>query len=312
MKIFKDVDVWTNSVLKLIKIILRGDVMKKIVIFFLICLLLINTISLTTACSKKSEIEIEYKDNKLYSVFSDKNLGQEISNYNSKLPISFENYESTATTCVARANIYVRFIITFNNTPKGYKAIDVYELKNLNLETTYEPERKLTCRAGKKDNEIEVIIYLQSMSNSEIHHKIKSLTYKEFDSVTGQKIEKTFELNYKFNIKNDLNYINRFDDKTKFNADVISATKTSVSFNIDTAMDYDSIVYYVNRVGTGFYSGGSTVAVILEDEMAKANSYYYYNSKGYSGWVYSLSIVGYKKNGIVYYFSPISLYFKSD
>ena len=85
-------------------------------------------------------------------------------------------------------------MISFNNTPKDYKAIDVYELNYFTLDTSYNPERYMVRREGKKSNEIEVLIYLQNYTFSETEHMIKALTYTMFDATVGEKIQKTYEL----------------------------------------------------------------------------------------------------------------------
>ena len=163
--------------------------MKKILNLFLCLLIITMGISCFTACShsSNSEISIKYLDDKLYARFDSSVPGSGLSYNSSYMPydgvISFEEYEKGSEPCISRSNRYVRFMLTFNNTPQGYKAIDVYHLNYITLDSTINSKKYMSSREGTNFKEIEILIYLQHMTVTETEHTIKSLTYTVFDSI---------------------------------------------------------------------------------------------------------------------------------
>ena len=287
--------------------------MKKIFICFLSSIIFLSCIGIFSACSdlQNSEISINYIDSKLYARFDSgvpgSGLGAGTSYMPSDSAISFDEYEKGSEVCISRSNYYVRFMITFNNTPKGYKAIDVYELNYFTLDTSYKPERYMVQREGKKNNEIETLIYLQNYTFSETEHMIKSLTYTMFDSTVGEKVQKTFELNYKFNTTPISNFINRFDSETKF--DIIKQDTEDINkilnFSVDTNIKYDSLLCNINRQGVIFYQSEYT-SLANEKEFIKSSLYTYESTRREYYYKIELVVVGYVSNGVKYYFSPVS------
>ena len=260
--------------------------------------------------SPSSDIEIKYIDSKLYARFDSSNPGSGLGSGSympQNSPISFDEYEKGSEECISRSNYYVRFLIVFHNTPKDYKAIDVYELNYLTLDTTYQPERYLVQREGKNAKEIEVLIYLQNYTFSETEHKIKSLTYTMFDSIIGEKVQTTFELNYRFTTAPIPNFINRFDSETKF--DIIEQNTEDINkvlnFTVETNIEYDSILYNLNRQGVIFYQHEYT-SLANEKEYAKSSLYTYETTQKDYDYKTELVVVGYVSNGTKFYFNPVS------
>lgn len=283
--------------------------MKKYLYVFLTTIMFLVCLSGFSACSNSgnSEISIKYIDSKLYARFGSNIPGESggYMPYNSA--ISFEEYEKGSEVCISRSNYYVRFMLTFKNTPKDYKAIDVYELNYFTLDTSFNPERYMIKREGKNSKEIEVLIYLQNYTFSETNHMIKSLTYTMFDSTVGEKVQKTFDLNYKFTTAPIPNFINRFNTDTKF--DIIKKDSDDINkilnFAVESNVEYDSILYNLNRQGVIFYQSEYS-SLANEKEYVKSNLYTYETAQKEYYYKTELVVVGYVSNGIKYYFNPVS------
>ena len=216
--------------------------------------------------------------------------------------ISFEEYEKESDICISRSNIYVRFMLTFNDTPQRYKAIDVYQLNYLTVDST---EKYMSFREGKHSNEIEILIYLQHMTYPETNHKVKSLTYTIFDSVTGENVQKTFDLNYSFNTKPIHNFFNRFDNDSKFNTVAIETSISKFEFLIESNIEYDKILYQVDKRGRLGYAA-KYISIVNEDTMDKSESYIYESNVNEYYWYVVVTIVGYQKDNVNYYTYPMS------
>ncbi len=287
--------------------------MKKYISFIVTIIMCISCISICSACSNlgSSEISIEYIDSKLYARFDSGVPGSGLGSTSSYMPydgvISFDEYEKGSEICISRSNYYVRFMITFNDTPNGYKAIDVYDLNYLTLDTSFNAEKHMARREGENSKEIEVLIYLQNYTHSETEHTIKSLTYTMFDSTVGENVQKSFDLNYTFTISPIPNFIDRFSSETKF--DIIKQdtedTNRVLNFTVDSNIEYDSILYNLNRQGVIFYESEYS-SLANEKEYAKVNLYTYETTQNEYYYKTALIVVGYVSNGVKYYFSPIS------
>ena len=291
----------------------RDKYMKKYVSILVTMIMFLGCISIFAACSntQNSEVSIKYIDSKLYARFDSGIPGSGMGAGSSYMPadsaISFEEYEKDSAVCISRSNYYVRCMITFNNTPKDYKAIDVFELNYFTLDTSFKPERYMVRREGEKDNEIEALIYLQNYTFTETEHIIKSLTYTMFDSTVGKKVQKTFELNYKFKTTPIPNFINRFNSETQF--DIIKQDTENINkilnFSVDTNVEYDSILCNLNRQGVIFHQNEYT-SLENEKEFAKSNLYTYETTQREYYYKTELVDVGYVSNGVKYYFNPVS------
>ncbi len=287
--------------------------MKKLLYAIIACIICFGCIGNLFACSnsESSEISIEYIDSKLYARFDSGIPGSGLGPMSSYMPydgvISFDEYEKGSELCISRSNYYVRFMITFNDTPNGYKAIDVYDLNYLTLDTSFNEEKHMVRREGENFKEIEVLIYLQNYTHSETEHTIKSLTYTMFDSTVGEKVQKTFALNYKFTTEPIPNFINRFNSETKF--DIIKQDSedinTILNFTVVTNIEYDSILYNLNRQGV-IFDNSKYSSLANEKEYAKANLYTYETTQNEYYYKTEFIVVGYVSNGVKYYFNPMS------
>ena len=285
--------------------------MKKILNLFLCLLIITMGISCFTACShsSNSEISIKYLDDKLYARFDSSVPGSGLSYNSSYMPydgvISFEEYEKGSEPCISRSNRYVRFMLTFNNTPQGYKAIDVYHLNYITLDSTINSKKYMSSREGTNFKEIEILINLQHMTVTETEHTIKSLTYTVFDSIKGEDVQKTFDLNYSFTTDPIPNFFNRFNNESKFDAVATECSKNKLIFSINSNLNFDKIIYQVDKQGKGQYLM-HYVALVKESTMDKAEFYVYETNVNEYFWYTEFTIVGYQKDGINYYTYPMS------
>ena len=239
-----------------------------------------------------NEVDITLVEQKIHS-----RLDTMHSSYNSV--ISFEEFEKDNEIIESRSYCYVKFCLTFNLTPKGYNAYEVYTLKSLTVDSN---EAGFVSQAGENSNEIEFLIWLPYLT-SESSHIVNQFTFSKFDSTIGENVEKTVELNYQFNSLTAPNWINRFARNTKIEATATELNRNIVSFYVDTEVEYDYLIYNIDR---NMRSSSRYEAVESEKLMKKANSYSYspeYNNA--YDWYLSLSIVGFQVNNISYYFGSI-------
>lgn len=285
--------------------------MKKILNLFLCLLIITIDIFYFTACSHlpNSEISIKYLDDKLYARFDSSVPGSGLSYTSSYMPydgiISFEEYEKGSESCISRSNRYVRFMLTFNNTPQGYKAIDVYHLNYITLNSTINSKKYMLSREGSKSNEIEILIYLQHMTVSQVEYTINSLAYTVFDSIKGEDVQKTFDLNYNFTVDPIPNFFNRFSNESKFDAVVTECSKNKLNFIIESNCDFDKILYKVDKQGKMQYTS-HYMALVKEATMDKAEFYVYESNINEYFWYTEFTVVGYQKDGKNYYTYPMS------
>lgn len=282
--------------------------MKKIVCVVSVIVLIATCSFILSSCAKENaEIAIKLIDTKLYARFKSDAPDSIGSGYlPPHYPISFQAYERGAEKCISRSNHYARFMLTFNNTPDGYSAIDIFEINYLTVDSSYYPNRPVLSRAGSKSNEIEVIIYVQNYTSSETQHTIKSVNYTAFDSILGENITKTFDLNYTFMTEEILNFINRFDNSTHFTATRITTegSNTQLAFSIDTNLEYDGILYNTNKEGHYIYQADYT-AIESEQVLYKSDLYRYESSQTYYFGTRFI-IVGFVLDEVKYYINPIS------
>lgn len=284
--------------------------MKKV--FKLLCVLsiiIINIFNLLcgVGCSNNSEVTISFKDEANYARYDSSVPGSGLGYTSSFMPydgaISFEQYEEIldkSELYTSRCNKYVRFILTFNNTPKGYSAIDVYNIKEFKVDGRLKYVRS---RIGNNTKQIEILIYLQNYTNTNNEHNVNSITYSYFDSVLGDKNEKTTELNYKFQTKSISNFFNRFNTETKFDATVVECTNQKIVFSVESNINYDKIVYNVDKRER---NGSRYTSLVNEGLMDKSDSYIYETSMNEYYWYINIEIVGYQKDNVIYYSYPIS------
>ena len=127
------------------------------------------------------------------------------------------------------------------------------------------------------------------------------------NDTVGEKIQKTYELNYKFKTAPIPNFINRFNSETKF--DIIKQDtediNTILNFSVDTDIEYDSILCNLNRQGVIFYQSEYT-SLANEKEFAKSNLYTYESTQREYYYKTELVVVGFVSNGVKYYFNPVS------
>lgn len=288
--------------------------MKKILISIICSIIIFVGIFNFTACTNfsnienHSEISIKYLDDKLYARFDSSVPGSGLSYQTSYMPsdgvISFEEYEKGSEICISRSNRYARFIVNFNNTPKGYKAIDVYTLNYITMDSAISSKKYISFREGANSNEIEILLFLQSYTDSRTKHTINSLTYTVFDTVLGEDVQKTFDLNYSFSVDPIPNFFNRFNDESKFDAVVNESADNKLSFHINSNINFDKIIYKVDKQGKMQYAS-HYVALVKEATMDKADIYVYESIMNQYYWYTEFTVVGYQKDGINYYTYPM-------
>ncbi len=282
--------------------------MKKFLTVVLLFIFSFSCISFLPACAN-SEISIKYMDSKLYARFDSgvpgSGLDYQTSHMEYNSAISFAEYEKGSENCISRSNYYVRFYLIFNSTPKGYKAIDIYKLNYLTLDSFLDKDKKLfSKKEGKTDKEIEILIYLQNYTVSETEHTVKSLTYTTFDSTVGENVQKTFDLNYKFNIQPIPNFFNRFNADSKFDVISVECSKSKFKFTVESNIDYDKILYKVDKNGRYKYSSHYS-SLVTEDTMNKSEIYTYESDIYEYYWYVNFTVVGYQNDNINYYTYPM-------
>ncbi|MCH5153586.1 MAG: hypothetical protein J1F71_00085 [Clostridiales bacterium] len=269
--------------------------------YILICLIFafLGTFKLVGCGKSEGDIVFSYIDEKAFAIYQTNNLYSLL-----RSPISFDTYDSANTDCPSRSNNYVRFNVKFNRTPSGYNASDIFEIKSIKINNI---DYKVNSRQGKTNKDIEILTVFQYNIESRVE-KISSITYSQFDSVIGDNIDKIAELNYKFTPKTIPNWIDRFGPETKF--DIVEQDtddkRKNIRFSVETGIEYDSLIYNVNQQGVD-YRQGEFKAIISEAEYAKTAIYKYESTGVLNMMTNDFIIVGYFKNGIKYYFSPIHI-----
>lgn len=213
--------------------------MKKLTTFIISALIGFICLFSFSSCAPTKAVTIKYLDDKYYAWDTP-------ITYDYDRSISFIQYEEEQQ-CIARSYRYARLMLTFHETPKGYKAIDVYNLGTLTVSPQNGTTRNasMISRAGENSKEIEIIIWLQHMSDSNTLFNVKSLDYTDFDSILGQDVQTTIDLNYSFKIKErSVNYVGG-----GFEPKVIECNRQQLCFSIETNIDYDEIIYHVDRLG---------------------------------------------------------------
>lgn len=264
--------------------------MKKLTTFIISVLLEFICLFPFSGCVTSKAVTIKYLDDNYYAWDTPITYGYD-------RPIGFVEYEEEQQ-CIARSYRYARLMLEFHETPKGYKAIDIYKLGALTVAPQNDRERNayMISRAGENPKEIEIIIWLQHMSNSNTLFNVKSLDYTYFDSILGQDVQTTIDLNYSFKIKErSVNYVGG-----GFEPKVIECNRQQLCFSIETDIDYDEIIYQVDRLGRY----GETLEnkiIVKEGTMPKGDSYTYASTTNAYYYYDQFSVVGYQKNGVKYY-----------
>lgn len=78
-----------------------------------------------------------------------------------------------------------------------------------------------------------------------------------------------------------------------------------LNFAVESNVEYDSILYNLNRQGVIFYQSEYS-SLANEKEYAKSNLYTYETAQREYYYKTELVVVGYVSNGIKYYFNPVS------
>lgn len=268
--------------------------MKKILLIFAVIIILV-CIFLFSSCKK--EIDIKFVDDVVFARFDN---GYSYMDYDT--PISFAEFEKGSKSCPSRSSCYVKFLLTFNDTPKGYTASDLYDMDWV----TVDGEKKyVRTRAGEKYNQIEIIIWMIYRAPYD-SHTLESITYNNFDSVKGERIKNTFELNYDFECSKIPTWINPYSEETKMEAEVIELNSDIIKFKINTNIDYDKLIYNVTEKGKMQYAS-EYKALVSEETYDKADEYICkINADKYYYYI-ELEIVGYQKDGVNYYIYPIEI-----
>lgn len=264
--------------------------MKKLLSFIISTVIGVICLFPFYGCTSKESVTIKYLDDKYYAWDTP-------ITYSYDRAINFSQYEEDQQ-CISRSYRYARLMLTFQETPKGYKAIDVYSLGALTVSPQNGSVQNLymASRAGDNPKNIEIIVWLQHMSDSNTLFNIKSLDYTNFDSTLGQDVQTTIDLNYSFKVKErPVNYVGG-----GFEPNLIECNRQQLRFSIETDIDYDEIIYRVDRLGR-YGETRENKIIVKEDTMPKADSYTY-ASETNAYWYYDqFSVVGYLKNGVKYY-----------
>ena len=275
----------------------------------MICL----SIFLFSGCSNnKAEITISQVESKSYTIYDRMT--------SSPIIIDFDDFDNfTQEQYPSRSYCYTKFVLRFQNTPEGYDAYDVYKVKSVNISkkeiwsshiTEYDDYYLKTRKKENDKKSIELLLQTPYFCLKS-EYRIKSVTYSYFDSVLGETAEKTIDVDYKFAPKFVDNFLNintdsyyHYNITQHFNAVKTSnCSKTLYEFTVDTDLDYDSIIYNVDRIGTR-YSSGQTEVIETESVMTKKDLYQYEANNTGSEWRIQFSIVGFIKNNVKSYFYP--------
>lgn len=272
--------------------------MKKFLTFLIISIMSFCYVFGFSACNSSQDITVKFLDDKLYTRYGDDYY------YSYNTPISFEDYEKGNRIFKSRAYCYARLLITFNNAPDGYYASEVFQLSSVVVD---DQKVGYSLKQEEESNEMEIILWFQYLTDQN-EHCLNSISYKQYDAVINDYVEHDFELNYWFTITVEDNWIDRFNPDTKFNATKINEpSKQLLLFTVETNLDYDYIVYNVDRCHIDRPSADYS-AIFTEWEMEKSDVYRFETSGAEYFYRTNFSIVGFKKDSIIYYISPISFY----
>ena len=256
----------------------------------------IATMFTSMACNngENSELSVKFVDDTVYARFNGKHDFE-------RFYLSFEEYENGSEKCPSRSYCYAKLLLSFNNTPKGYTAYEIYDIDYVTIDNN---QQRICSREGAKYNQIEIIIWIPYYT-SDFTHTIQSVTVTSFDSVKGENVQKTIETNYNFESTVVSNWVNRFMEETAFDATIIQSTKEQISFCVDTSIDYDKLIYNATQHRINHYE---FEAIVSEGLLAKTNIYTCDTKINIYDHYVEISIVGYQKDGVNYYFSPIVFY----
>ena len=269
---------------------------------FLVLVLLISNVFVLFSCGI-GEIRVKFVDDTVYARFNSSEGGAYMP-YNAV--ISFEDYEKGSEKCPSRSYCYAKFLLTFNNTPRGYTAYEIYDIDYVTVDGNSQSVRS---RAGKKYNQIEIILWLPYFTANS-RHSLQTITFTHFDSKIGKKVQKTEKANCNFESTVVSNWVDRFDEETLFKGTLIESTKQTIAFSIDSSIEYDKLIYNVTQYGD-LADSGEFKSLVNEEELYRAEKYTYRTPLAASHhWYFGLSIVGYQRAGVNYYFSPITFYIR--
>ena len=289
-------------------------IMKKIscIIVFIICL----PILLLSGCTNNnSEIKISQIDSKSYTIYEESS---------SPVIIDFDDFDNfTQEQYPSRSYCYTKFVLKFQNTPDGYDAYDVFHVLSVKIsrkenETLSNSEYEydnyyINARKCDKDRKSIELLLQTPYFCLQTDYKIKSISYRYFDSVVGQNIDKTIEVNYKFTPKFVDNFLS-INTNSHYNYTITqyfkanktdNCSKTLYEFTIETNLEYDSIIYNVDKIGV-YYDLGKKTVIETESIMSKKDIYQYENPNNEYYWRIQFTIVGLIKDNIKSYFNPIT------
>ena len=261
--------------------------------------LLITTFSLIfPACNNLPEVTVKFLDDKIYTRYGDDHY------VSYDTVISFEDYEKGNDIFKSRAYCYARLLITFNNTPDGYYASDVFKLSKLIVD---DKETSFNCKPKENSKEMEILLWFRYLTNKN-EHCLNSITYTQYDSVINDYIEHEFNLEYEFTTSVEENWVNRFDENTKFDAKQINEpNRYAVQFTVSTLIDYDSIIYNVDKCHINRPSSDYK-AITTEGVMTKSDIYTFETDMNEYWYRINFQIVGFTVGQTAYYMDPISFY----
>lgn len=269
---------------------------KSISLFFVICIIMSNSIFFSSCSVAKKEVSIEFLGNTIY--FDDRYQKSYFSLSISEL----ENSKQKENKYLSNSVCYSSFLITFNNIPDGYSWDDIYRIVDVEVNEKEELYYQ-NIIVEKGQNEFSAIVYVpMKYLKKSNKRKIEAIVVEYFDNLTGDKRKKTIETEFSFESEIVPNCVSKSTKNVpKEDADIYfdceykieySEKKEKTTIKIDSSVEYDKIIYCIEH-DAGFE--------VVQDYMENKSDVFEFEFSRSRG-SFHVKIIGFQANGIDYYF----------